>query len=114
MDFVLRLPRTKKGKDYIFVMMERFSKMAISPFPKVYDARLIANLFFKEVERLHWIPKTMSDKDIKFLSHFWRMLWGKLGIKLQFDNNINLIVSLTTLSESSYKQLFKNIVYIFK
>lgn len=32
------------------------------------------------------MPKTInSDQEINFLSHFWRRLWGKFGIKLQFS-----------------------------
>ena len=35
---------------------------------------------------MHGIPKTIvSDRDAKFLSHFWRSLWNKLGTKLLFS-----------------------------
>jgi len=36
--------------------------------------------------RLHGLPRTIvSDRDINFLSRFWRTLWGKLGTKLLFS-----------------------------
>jgi len=87
MDFILGLPRSRKGRDSTFIVMDRFSKMThFIACHKTDDATNIADIFFREVIRLHDFPSNIvSDQDIKFLSYFWKVLWGKLGTKLLYS-----------------------------
>ena len=83
------------------------------PCHKVDDASHISRLFFREVVRLHGLPKTIvSNRDVKFLSHFSKTLWSKLGTKIllsttchsQTDGQIEVVnKSLSTLLRALLK-----------
>jgi len=81
MDFITDLP-TSEGCDQLWVMIDRFTKMAHFLPLKEKTAADLARTFAKEVWRFHGLPTDIvSDKDSRFTLETWKELLRLLGIR---------------------------------
>ena len=89
MDFVAGLPKTKQGHDSICVVVDRFNKMGhFIQCKTTNDASHIVHLFFKEVVRIHGLLLIIViDRDVKFMSHFWKTMWRNLDKNMSFGSS---------------------------
>ncbi|WVZ63832.1 hypothetical protein U9M48_013430 [Paspalum notatum var. saurae] len=81
MDFIVGLPRTQKGYDSIWVIIDRFTKSAhFIPVKNRYNAQNYAEIYISRIVSLHGVPRTItSDRCSLFVSHFWEQLQTALG-----------------------------------
>jgi hypothetical protein len=86
MDFITGLPTSARQNDAIMVVVDKLSKSAhFIPIKSTFKEIDIANLFMKDMFRLHGMPKKiMSDRDMKFPSNFWKSLMAGIETKLLF------------------------------
>jgi hypothetical protein len=87
MDFIMGLPRTCKLHDSIMVVVYKLTKSAhFIPLKTTHKVADVADIFMKEVARLHKIPKTIvSDRDLKFTSNLWKGLFKGFRMNLNFS-----------------------------
>jgi hypothetical protein len=64
MDFVTGLPRTQKGNDSIWVIIDCLTKVAhFIPVKTTFGGATLARIYLKEIVRLYGIPwKIVSDR----------------------------------------------------
>lgn len=86
MDFITGLPKSK-GFEAILVVVDRLSKYAhFVPLKHPYSAKTLAEIFTREVVRLHGIPNSIvSDRDPIFVSNFWQELFKLQGTQLKLS-----------------------------
>jgi len=84
MDFIVGLPRTQKGYDSIWVIVDRLTKAAhFLPVKTTYLTKQYAELYMNRILSLHGVPKTIiSDRGTQFIARFWEQLHASLGTHL--------------------------------
>ena len=88
MDFVTGLPSVRSKVDAVLVVTDRLTKMvALVPTTKDVTAPQTAQLFVQHVFAHYGLPRVIvSDRDSRFVSAFWRALFGCLGTHLAFSS----------------------------
>ncbi|GJV00692.1 putative reverse transcriptase domain-containing protein [Tanacetum coccineum] len=87
MDFVTKLPRTQRGNDTIWVIVDRLTKSAhFLPMRETDPMDKLARLYLKEVVTRHGIPVLIiCDRDPRFTSNFWRSFQKAIGTRLDMS-----------------------------
>nr|GEX23492.1 putative reverse transcriptase domain-containing protein [Tanacetum cinerariifolium] len=87
MDFVTKLPRTSKGHDTIWVIVDRLTKSVhFIPTRETESIDTLTWLYIKEIISRHGVPiSILSDCDSHFTSRFWKSLQNALGTHLDIS-----------------------------
>ena len=87
MDFITKLPNMRLQNDVIMVVVDKLTKEAhFIPVKTTHKVANIANIYMKEVARLHGSLKAIvSDRDSKFTSKFWKGLFEGFGTSLNMS-----------------------------
>ncbi|CAI7760937.1 unnamed protein product [Closterium sp. NIES-54] len=88
MDFIMALPRTFRGHDAIFVVVDKFSRAThFIPTHGKVTAEEAATLFIDNVVRLYGVPDSIiSDRDPRFTSKLWKQLFALFGTCLAMSS----------------------------
>jgi hypothetical protein len=87
MDFIVGLPRTQRGFDSIWVIVDRLTKVAhFIPVRTTYSSAKLAKLYMERIVSLHGVPKKIvSNQGTQFTSYYWQKVQESLGTKLNFS-----------------------------
>lgn len=87
MDFVTRLPKTPKGLDTIWVIVDRLTKTAhFLPIKETQPLESLAKMYIDEIVSRHGVPiSIVSDRDLRFTSNFWESFQKQLGSQIRMS-----------------------------
>ena len=87
MDFIAGLPRTPKGNNMIWVIVDRVTKSVhFIPMKDTWTRDQMAKAYRQNILKLHGVPKDIiSDRDTRFVSKFWKTFQEALGTTLKMS-----------------------------
>jgi hypothetical protein len=87
MDFIIGLPTTQSGYDSIWVIIDRFLKVAhFIQVKTTYKGAKLVELYIARIVCLQGVPKKIvSDRGTQFTSRFWEKLYEAIDTKLNFS-----------------------------
>ncbi|KAK1684080.1 hypothetical protein QYE76_044928 [Lolium multiflorum] len=83
MDFIIGLPKSSRGNDSIWVVVDRLTKVAhFIPVKTTYQGPKLAELYISRIVALHGTPKSIvSDRGSQFTSRFSQKVHEGLGTR---------------------------------
>jgi hypothetical protein len=87
MDFIIGLPTTQSGYDSIWVIIDRFLKIAHFILVKTtYMGAKLVELYIARIVCLHGVfKKIVYDRGTQYMSRFWEKLHEAMDTKLNFS-----------------------------
>ena len=87
MDFVTGFPKSKRGNDAIFVVIDKLTKVAhFLPIKESITAAQLAELYTSRIVSMHGTPQVISsDRGSIFTSKFWDSFQKAMGTNIRFS-----------------------------
>ena len=91
MDFIMKLPRTARGVDSIWVIVDRLTKSAhFIPIQESISAEKLTDIYIREVVARNEVQVSIvSYRDVQFTSRFWKKFHEELGNHLHFSTTFH-------------------------
>jgi protoheme ferro-lyase len=92
MDFIVGLPLSAHKFDFIWVIVDQFTKSAhFIPVHTNYMTEKYTELYIARIMCLHGVPKTIIfDQGPQFVARFWEQPHASLGTHLIYSSTYHL------------------------
>ena len=90
-DFMIHLLRTPRGHDAVWVIVDRLTKSAhFLAVRMTFTMERFCWLYIREIVRLHGVlVSTVSDRDLRFTTHFWKSFQKAMGTRLTMSTTFH-------------------------